>query len=154
MSENKAKKRLNHERDNGKNKSPDFLAEEPQKNNKRARLDNQEVPSEIIKNTPSFGIDRNSALSQSECQSADFGGREKADDPLLNTLLTPEELSQQKKKKYDGKFEELSDQFRQKGITKEMRQCIDQFSQNQQNYKRIDLTDKVEQKKVAVLNRE
>ena len=82
-------------------------------------------------------------------------GLEKAaDDAILKVLVAPEELNAQKKKKFEGKFEELSDQFRQKGITKEMRSCIDNFSKDQENYKRIDLVDKAKSKKVAIINRE
>ena len=69
-------------------------------------------------------------------------------------MIAPEELNAQKKKKYEGKFEELSDQFRQRGITKEMRAIIDNFSKTQENYKQVNLSDNKKRQGVAVLVRE
>ena len=60
MSSNKkkeTKKRLNHEREDG-DPSPDFFTE--QGPTRRAKLDSD---SNVIKNTPSFGIDRNNSTS-------------------------------------------------------------------------------------------
>ena len=128
MSEKKNKKRLNHERESD-NSSPNFIAE--QAPSRRAKIDaSTSNETAILRSTPSFGIDRNSSLSQSEAQTGDFDADKvnKADDPLLKVLIAAEELNAGKKKKFDGKFEELSDQFRQKGITKEMRTCIDKFT--------------------------
>ena len=59
-----------------------------------------------------------------------------------------------KKSRFDGKFEELSDLFRQRSITKEMRAYIDKFSKEESNYKKIDISDRIKQKIVAVLIRE
>ena len=144
MSEKKTKKRLNNERSNSDKKSkesPSFLAEP---NSKRQKLDPKNlITTSPIKNTPSFG-EKSSERSHTTLK----------DDQLLGVLTSEEELNGQRRKKYEGKFEELSDQFRQRGITKEMRACIDSFSKDSRNYRRIDLTDKAKQKRVAVLNRE
>ena len=142
MSEKKAKKRLNHERENS-TKSKGSGQGEPQKRIK-TEPDLLKATSPI-KSTPSFGIKQSSNGSQAEPSPApDFTGKLKEfkDDKLLVALLSPEEVNNQKKKKFDGKFEELSDQFRQRGITKDMRSCIENFSKEQNNYKRIDLAEK------------
>ena len=75
---------------------------------------------------------RGSSGRQSESHAPELGKEldKVADDVILKVLIAPEELTAQKKKKLEEKFEELSDQFRQKGITPEMRSCIDNFSKD------------------------
>ena len=75
-------------------------------------------------------------------------------DSLLSSFLAEEEMNAWKKSRFDGKFEELSDLFRQRSITKEMRAYIDKFSKEESNYKKIDISDRIKQKIVAVLIRE
>lgn len=143
------KKRLNNEREGEYQLSK---IEDQQQMTKRSRTD---VQLGVIKNTPSFGLDKQSTSQQSE--TADFKGIQSdkiIDGNLLQTLIAPEELNAQKKKKYDGKFEELSDQFRQRGITKEMRAIIDNFAKAEENYKCVDVKEKEKARNVAKVVRE